>query len=474
MRRAGRLPALLLSAALIALSACGHQVTGTSYPPPERRSDLSIHREGETEARDSFDVEEGASIRLAVSFEGDPSGITFSWKIADEAVATVEAGLVTGVRSGETTLEVKANEDANLRKIAFINVLDKIVQDGVGSGRSADDPVFKGNEGRREPLEIYFVEMQRQYGDALYLRKGALDVLIDGGTRDDGGHVKDFLQDHMRDDRLDLVINTHAHEDHYGGMPEALSAVNHVSLFLDAGGSDQTTYTTRRDTFIGRGSTWHTAYDCVNGLNEAVKKYYLTDELTVEVLDTGAYAQPTESTANPESLAALFRYKDFSFYTAGDLTTASENSLMQHENLPRVTLYKASHHGSNGSNSTALLNKLDPEWIGISAAIVGSDKGAGQTGVKGHPAADAVRRFYQAPNIAKDLNVYWNGVNGDMRFATYGVKGDVTFRGSPTLKGYYELVGGSYVKVTGEDDLRFHETKAFKARGYDQYLPPSA
>ena len=57
------------------------------------------------------------------------------------------------------------------------------------------------------------------------------------------------------------------------------------------------------------------------------------------------------------------------------------------------------------------------------------------------------------------------------------------FEGSKTLKGYYDLTltGGSPKwneelkdfenRVTGEENYKFHETKAFEFRGYNQYLP---
>ena len=103
-------------------------------------------------------------------------------------------------------------------------------------------------------------------------------------------------------------------------------------------------------------------------------------------------------------------------------------------------------------------------------------------GASGHPAAAAIERIYKAPNISQNLNVYWNAVNGTMKFTSYG-EDDFTFQGSATMKGYYDLTltGGNPVwnealgdfenKVTGEENFRLHETKVFEFRDYIQYLP---
>ena len=84
----------------------------------------------------------------------------------------------------------------------------------------------------------------------------------------------------------------------------------------------------------------------------------------------------------------------------------------------------------------------------------------------------------------KDLRVYWNMVNGTMCFTSHG-ENDFTFKGSPTLKGYYDLTLTDGVgvwdeessnwknKVTGEENLKLHETKVFQFRGYEQFLPKS-
>lgn len=410
-------------------------------------------------------------MQLVVVYEEVNKELTFKFESSDASVATIDENhILTGIKAGQVFLKVTCNEKVELNKTIIVEIKDKVEQKGVGSGKTQDDPLFIGNEGSTDPVEVHFIEVLRQYGDSIYIKKGLVDILIDGGTSDDGEHIKEFLNEHMEDEVLDLVILTHAHEDHYGGMPKALEAVNEVSMFIDYGGSSINAYSNIRDKFIEKGSKHYTAYDCVNYKDEAVKEWYITSDFTVEVLNTGHYLDKAGTAANSESVATMFNYFDFSYFTAGDLTSESERDLLKNESLSPVSLYKASHHGSHGSNTNELLSAIDPFTVGISAAITGSTPET-QTGIKGHPAAEAVDRIFKAPKISKNHNVYWNGVNGDMSFTTYGGADDIIFKGSPTIKGYYiQDETGKYNKVTGEENLKFVNTKLFKLRGYEQYL----
>ena len=413
---------------------------------------------------------EEESVKINVNAVGSSLNLTYKFEFDDPNVAIYEDGYIKGLSTGDAVLTVTCVEYPNVSKLAFVNVTRKVGQTGTGSGRIAEDPIFIGNEGIDEPVEIYFIEVQKQYADAVYIKKGLVDILIDAGTVSDGYHVKEFLTEHMEDNTLDLVMVSHTHDDHYGGMSTALSAVENVSLFLDYGGDSKNSYSNARDNFIAKGAKYYGAYDCVNYLNNAVKEWFITEDFTCEILNTDSYIKDYGSAGNSESVAALFKYKDFTYFTAGDLTSSSEISLMRHEELNSVSLYKASHHCSNGSNTTELLNVLDPYCVGISAAIVGNGP-SGQSGITGHPGTDAVERIYKAPQIRNNLNVYFNGVNGDMCFTTYGGAKDITFKGSPTKKGYYvKGSDGDLTKVEGEENLKFHETKLFELRGYTKFL----
>lgn len=416
------------------------------------------------------------------------------WVSSNPEVLNIDnQGNATVLKNGNVVVSAYVDGKGYITDSIFVDSSNKVEQLGVGTGISPEDPIYIGNEGEDEPLEIYFIEMQHIYSDSLFIKKGNVEILIDSGYEYDGQFVNQVITEHCTDGILDCLMVSHSDGDHIDGLIQALENVENISLMVDYGGAGSGNVLKTRNKYIPLGMQYHSAYDSVNFLNGAFDTYYLTEEFYFEVLNTGQYITKNESSAgNGESLAVIFYYKDFKFFTAGDLTTASEASLLKNEDLPEVTLYKAAHHGSHGSNSQDLLDTLNPYGIAISAARANQYQAKpgkptqnntyNLNGASGHPAANAIDRFYKAPRISENLNVYWNAVNGTMKFTTYG-EDSFTFQGSPTMKGYYNLTLTNGVpvwneelqdfenKVTGEENLRLHETKIFKFRGYEQYLP---
>ncbi|GHU43590.1 DNA internalization-related competence protein ComEC/Rec2 [Clostridia bacterium] len=79
--------------------------------------------------------------------------------------------------------------------------------------------------------------------------------------------------------------------------------------------------------------------------------------------------------------------KDFRAFFGGDLTEEEERKLAREEQLPKLTLFKANHHGSKTSNSTELLKSLSPALTIISCAERNS---------YGHPSKEAVTRIEES------------------------------------------------------------------------------
>lgn len=447
--------------------------------------------------KDSVMIEE-LSVIVGDEFELVIEGYEDSnivWTSSNDSILTIDTnGNVEVLSKGTVVVTASVKDAPYITDSIFVTATAKVEQLGVGSGLTKEDPLFLGNEGEEEPIEIYFLEMQHIYADSIFIKKGNVEILIDAGWEYDGKYVDTVLTQYCADDRLDLFMVSHSDGDHIDGIANALQNVDNISMMVDYGGTGGSGNVSRTRTKYGaKGMVYHSAYDSVREINGAASRYYLTEEFYVDILNTGNYVTADKASAgNACSLAVIFYYKDFSFFTAGDLTTAIEAQLLKNEELPEVTLYKASHHGSHGSNSQALLDTLNPKAVAISAARANNynDTPAGpQQGktynlnaASGHPAAAAIERIYKAPNISQNLNVYWNAVNGTMKFTSYG-NDDFTFTGSKSMKGYYDLTKTNGVavwnaelqdfenRVTGEENFKLHESKVFQFRNYVQYLP---
>lgn len=479
---------LFLSLMLLGVTACNGGGSKEVIP-----TSVAIQLDGQNV--DEIDLVINETKQLATYVAPEDATKTINWSVSDNTVATVdENGLLKGVSEGTTILIASSKAKPSISATAIINVEAAPHQDGVGSGKSASDPVFKGNEGKSSPLEIYFLETYQIYADTIYIKKGNVDILIDGGYAFDGAENNAFLKEKITDGRIDLLMASHADGDHIDGLPAILEGFNDVSLIIDYGAPKTTTqYKQKVNTYVETGASYYSAHESANELNGAVKRWYLTEELYFDILDTGTYLSgETGNAGNPQSVATIFYYKDFKFYTGGDSTTATEKNIVAKNNLPEVTLYKASHHGSHGSNDQTFMDKINPKAVAITASkamTYGRDYPlepsesvrVNLNGASGHPAAEAIGRIYKIPNISQNLNVFWNAVNGTMKFSTKG-QNSFTFEGSPTKRGYYDVASNAEAvwnpeindwnnRVTGEENKRLHETKIFTYRDYVKYLP---
>ena len=103
-------------------------------------------------------------------------------------------------------------------------------------------------------------------------------------------------------------------------------------------------------------------------------------EIDTNVLGEEAWVSVDGNEANMDGshLRAFF---------AGDISTETEQLLLEKGGIDGVWLYKASHHGSKYSNSLELLEVLQPEISVISCSA---------RNVYGHPHKEATHRMEEA------------------------------------------------------------------------------
>lgn len=238
-------------------------------------------------------------------------------------------------------------------------------------------------------LEIHFPELGNSHaGDCIYIKAGDNDILIDGGsTYSSVKTIQDYLSDYVTDGVLEYVIVTHAHEDHYACFAgsstyDSLFDLYKCETIIDFA---QTTAATKERKIyqnyqkqlaeaIEEGATHYTAAECIT---EGHSEFDLGYGITLTILDSYYYYNVSKS-ENDHSVCSMITYGEDSFLFLGDLEgdTATNNSkaeqyLIEMNDLPEVTLYKASHHGSNTSSSEALLSVIRPEIV-VFPCVAGS------------------------------------------------------------------------------------------------------
>jgi hypothetical protein len=147
---------------------------------------------------------------------------SLKWESSNTTVAQIDKdGNVTIVGKGEAIISVSVDGKSYVSDSLYLKSRNKVEQLGVGSGLSKNDPIFLGNEGEDEPLEIRFIEMQQVYGDSIFIKKGNVEILIDSGYEYDGNTVKQIVEQYCPDNRLDMLMLSHSDGDHIDGLSNA-------------------------------------------------------------------------------------------------------------------------------------------------------------------------------------------------------------------------------------------------------------
>lgn len=225
-------------------------------------------------------------------------------------------------------------------------------------------------------MEIHFPELGNKFtGDCTYIKVGDVDVLIDAGSKASSiPTIASYLDAHMSDDVLEYVIVTHAHEDHYAGFStndetDSLFDLYEVEVIIDFAqiedGKEKKTmyknYLRERAEEIEAGAKHYTAAECIQDQNNV---FQLGGGVELEILDSHFYYAVSES-ENNHSVCTMIHSGEEHFLFTGDLEKEGEEFLVERNELPEVTLYKAGHHGSKTSSSECLLEVIKPEIVTV-------------------------------------------------------------------------------------------------------------
>ena len=197
-------------------------------------------------------------------------------------------------------------------------------------------------------VQITFLDVGQ--GDAVVIRSPeGRTAMIDAGR----GEPLRYLQQ-MGIAEIDLLVATHPHADHIGGMDDVLTA-RPVHNFMDNGAPHSTGTYERLMAILQR-------LEEVTYL-EAVPRTISLGSASLEVLPL---LPVEEADHNNRSVALVLRFGDFVAFLSGDSEEPELTQFVRAGVVPDVTLLKAPHHGSANGFTRAFLEAARPEVVVIS------------------------------------------------------------------------------------------------------------
>ncbi|QSQ23912.1 MBL fold metallo-hydrolase [Pyxidicoccus parkwayensis] len=236
-----------------------------------------------------------------------------------------------------------------------------------------------------KPLTVYFFDVGQ--GDAaLIVSPTGKTVLIDGGPPEARESLARRLRTLVKEP-LDLVILTHPHLDHLGGLALALKTVG-AKRYMDPGFDHPSdAYKELLDVVgdtVGQVMTPEPSPQAPQtlltiGLGEGVALTVLWPRVPQE-----PFLDDTRSDPNSNSIVTKLTYGKTAFFFTGDSEPDTEAALLQKRIDFSATVLKVAHHGGKHSSTAAFLAAVKPQ-----AAVISC--GAGND--YGHPTAEALQRL---------------------------------------------------------------------------------
>lgn len=237
-------------------------------------------------------------------------------------------------------------------------------------------------------VRVHFIDVGQ--ADSLYIQlPEQVNILVDAGNAQDGPAVVNYLKEQGVAD-LDLLIATHPHEDHIGGIPDVLKAFP-VKEIIDSGKtSSSKTYKTYSSQAQTEGCIWERdAYQSFTWGNNSLQILTGEDDWTE---------------LNNYSVVLRLDCGEIEFLLTGDAEKEAEALLSGEID---AEILKVGHHGGSSSSSAVFLERVKPKTAIISVGSLNS---------YGHPAPDTLERLR-----GLGTQIYRTDLNGTIVVSTNGL-----------------------------------------------------
>ena len=218
-------------------------------------------------------------------------------------------------------------------------------------------------------LSIAFLDVGQ--GDSALVMCDGEVMMIDGGPPSASSYLYTILRDSLGLTNVRYIVSTHPHDDHVGGLPAVLNAVQVDAIMSPVLEWDSNAFNAMLRYANQQGTP---VFVPVEG------DVYTLGGAEVEVLS----CWPDAWTVNDSSIVLRVTYGDVSVLFTGDAEWMAEYAMLTMYDDLHATVLKAGHHGSNSSSTPEFISAVSPEYVVISC---------GRNNTFGHPKREVLDTY---------------------------------------------------------------------------------
>lgn len=213
-----------------------------------------------------------------------------------------------------------------------------------GIGSLSDTNIVEGE------LQVHFIDVGQ--GDCELILTENRAVLIDSGEKEYSGTVYQYLEN-LGIKKLDLVICTHPHSDHIGGMYDIIGRVETEKIIMP----------NVKDEVVPTTSSYTKLLNAVSENDISIE--YASAGTDIELDDCKLeILSPVNDydDLNNYSIVCRLTHGENTFLFTGDIENKAESDILKSGMYLSAKVIKVPHHGSSTSSSYSFLKAVKPEY----------------------------------------------------------------------------------------------------------------
>lgn len=248
--------------------------------------------------------------------------------------------------------------------------------------------------GTEDGLNIHIIDVGQ--GDSILLECDDEYMLIDAGESEYGTTVNKYLEQYNVD-KLEYVVVSHPHSDHYGGIKTVLESVETENIIMTEA------YNTT--------NSWEALVDYISEGNYNVIMPETNDVFNLGKATVTAYVQQIDNDdLNNCSIVLKAEYDEMSALFTADAEKSEELAMLESGFDVQADVLKLGHHGSSTSTCEEFFTEVNPHLALISC---------GKDNEYGHPHKEttALLSKYNTETVRTDeegsilINISYSNIN---------------------------------------------------------------